>query len=163
MCIYIFIYIYIQEEKAIQETMTARLLNDDSRAARGMLERIELRSRHGSIPWACTTIPLTNDAIKGALTYNFPREIIGDSAELARTVFIIHIQEQQSTLAVHCRSKHPGLCGKVREKRDFNWCDVLVHSCESILRGQNMRIYVCGIACGGKIKRRFSFSYTLSS
>lgn len=87
--------------------MTTRLLNDDSRAARGMLERIELRSRHGSIPRACTTIPLTNDAIKGALTYNFPREIIGDSAELARTVFIIHIQEQQSALAVHCRSKAP--------------------------------------------------------
>lgn len=86
--------------------MTARLLND-SRAARGMLERIELRSRHGSIPRACTTIPLTNDAIKGALTYNFPREIIGDSAELARTVFIIHIQEQQSApRSVHCRSNH---------------------------------------------------------
>lgn len=99
--------VYTRREKAIQETMTARLLNDDSRAARGMLERIELRSRHGSIPRACTTIPLTNDAIKGALTYNFPREIIGDSVELARTVFIIHIQEQQSALAVHCRSKRP--------------------------------------------------------
>lgn len=29
---------------------------------------------------ATTAIPLTNDAIKGALTYNFPWEIIGDSA-----------------------------------------------------------------------------------
>lgn len=28
-----------------------------------------------------SAIPLTNDAIKGALTYNFPREIIDDSGE----------------------------------------------------------------------------------
>lgn len=146
--------------------MTVAALNDDSPAC--LSESNRGSPGHGSIPRACTAIPLTNDAIKGALTYNFPREIIGDSAELARTVFIIHIQEQQSA---RCALSIEAGLSKVRETReregkrgeDFKPTRCVSAFMRIRIERPETRVHVCGIACGGKIKRRSSFSYTLSS